>query len=180
MIIGKDTEYQTLFESIDYDIANALDYYNNDIDWLKAELYPDEVPDDNSFIPMEYIPTELIGVDTDNMTEDQEEMLREAKSGYIVDYMFWWRDKVTELKRAQREEEESRWHGFNDIRTEYGEIYYNGMVIDEEDFEDFAWDEYSAEAEDNDECPCEEYFDNNLKPEWFRKVLDKYCATLNQ
>lgn len=101
MIIGLDSEYQFVGESVYIDFEDVVDTLT--LDELMSEKYENAVVGYDEFIPLECIPTELHGVDTDNMTEDQEEMLREAEAYYISRYQLVWRDKVANHIREQLE-----------------------------------------------------------------------------
>lgn len=91
MIIGTNIQYQTVEDEVREDFGHMTE-----ADLLEdAQL--ENIIDDDDFIPMELIPTELIGVDTDNMTSEQEELWNEVKIEFIMQYRELWYNKVIGL-----------------------------------------------------------------------------------
>lgn len=91
MIIGTNIQYQTVEDEVREDFGHMAE---SD---LLEDTQLENIIDDDDFIPMELIPTELIDIDTDNMTCEQEELWNEIKIEFTLQYRELWYNKIIGL-----------------------------------------------------------------------------------
>lgn len=126
MIISRNTQFATMEELVLEDFNNALDCSNV----LSLEFYEyEQLPDfDEEWIPSELIPDELIGADTDNLTDEQEEMWDKVREAYYEGYVIKWNALLnTSLEKLDEIKKQVENGKYNEFLTNYEE-YKSGEI----------------------------------------------------